>query len=262
MSISIGHDGECFAISPEGEVISCEGKIGGTKADPSPCEGGALQEDCVMAELNIKPAYSKSDFIKYTTQVQKELEDRLAAYNLKPYYKPVAELNAEELNTKQAQISGCVADYDAWAGKKNPAIQLAASNKRYAGGHVHFGVPFASNPVVISRFIRYLDYTMGAGLIVKFGTSERFNAYGRWGAYRPTPYGVEYRTPDNMWLTSEETMAWVYDIGKHVANKFVLNPENDAAYPKEYLDNAVQANNYSRLAQLANIHIDHPLLKV
>jgi hypothetical protein len=262
MSISIGHDGECFAVSPEGEVISCEGKIGGTKADPSPCEGGALQEDCVMAELNIKPAFSKADFIKYTTQVQKELEHRLAEYNLKPYYKPVAELDAMELNTKQAQISGCVADYDAWAGKKNPAIQLAASNKRYAGGHVHFGVPFAGNPIVISRFIRYLDYTMGAGLIIKFGTSERFHAYGRWGAYRPTPYGVEYRTPDNLWLTSEETMAWVYDIGLSVAQRFAMNPNADAAYPKEVLDSCIETGDMTRLRGLVNKHIPHPLLNI
>jgi hypothetical protein len=34
--------------------------------------------------------------------------------------------------------------------------------------------------------------------------------YGAAGAFRPKPYGVEYRVLSNAWLQSEELMAWVY----------------------------------------------------
>jgi hypothetical protein len=35
--------------------------------------------------------------------------------------------------------------------------------------------------------------------------------YGKAGAFRPKPYGMEYRVLSNKWLTNTRLQSWVYD---------------------------------------------------
>jgi hypothetical protein len=39
---------------------------------------------------------------------------------------------------------------------------------------------------------------------------ERRELYGKAGAYRPKPYGCEYRVLSNRWLTSSTLIGWVF----------------------------------------------------
>jgi hypothetical protein len=42
-------------------------------------------------------------------------------------------------------------------------------------------------------------------------TALRRELYGKAGAFRPKPYGVEYRVLSNRWLNSEALIRWVYN---------------------------------------------------
>jgi len=219
-TITIGHDGELFAINQKGMPVSVAGLVGGTKDLPSKCNHGALQEDNVMAELNIDPAISAQEFVRNTNSVMQELTERLAKYKLSPCIVPSMEFPEDALNNQQAQTFGCMPDYDAWEMVENPPVNLEETNQRYAGGHIHIGVPYYHDPVKIIKLIKHLDLTVGIGLLLKYGFSDRMKAYGKIGAHRPTPYGVEYRTIDNSWLQSDESMAWVFELTKWVASNY------------------------------------------
>jgi hypothetical protein len=41
--------------------------------------------------------------------------------------------------------------------------------------------------------------------------ATRRQLYGKAGAFRPKPYGMEYRVLSNRWLDSEPLMRWVYN---------------------------------------------------
>jgi len=257
MTFTIGHDAEVFGKKPDGTVVSLIGKVGGTKEEPSPCAKGALQEDNVMAELNIEPASTSKDFIANTNRVMRELEERLAKYDLTPLIEPHAVLDINELNHMQAMESGCEPDYDAWLHCENPPVDLQVSNDRYAGGHFHFGVPFKDDPAKITKFIKYLDATFGVGMLVKHGISKRIGAYGRLGAHRPTPYGVEYRFIDNSWLKSDEDMKWAFDVCAWVIGRFSTLGSANPFVTKEEIQLAIDSNDIEMLRSIYNNHI-HP----
>ncbi|MOA35237.1 hypothetical protein D3C78_1566850 [compost metagenome] len=57
---------------------------------------------------------------------------------------------------------------------------------------------------------KQLDYYLGLGSLLYDPDVKRRTMYGAAGAFRPKPYGVEYRVLSNAWLKSEELMGWVY----------------------------------------------------
>ena len=259
MNITIGHDAELFAVDNYGHVCSVIGLVGGTKEAPSPCNRGALQEDNVMAELNIIPATTHKEFVNNTRAVMKELQNRLAKYELKPLIVPHAVFSAKELNNEQAQTFGCKPDFDAWDHCENPIISLDATNDRYAGGHIHIGVPFRTDPAHILRFVRHLDSTLGIGMIATYGTSKRSKTYGRLGAHRPTPYGVEYRAIDNSWLSDEKMMAWVFRVVRYVATRMVLEPNLNTPYTRDWMETVINAGDMETLREMCNMSLPREL---
>ena len=50
MTILIGTDPEAFVVRADGTVDISVGKIGGSKEEPRPVDGGAVQEDNVLAK--------------------------------------------------------------------------------------------------------------------------------------------------------------------------------------------------------------------
>lgn len=259
--ITIGHDGELFAQDEHGNVKSVIGLIGGTKEAPDPCKFGALQEDNVMAELNIVPARTVDEFVHHTDAVMGELTKRLAKYKLKPLIVPHAEFAPEDLNNIQAQTFGCMPDYDAWNRCENEPVDLSATNSRYAGGHIHIGVPFANEPDKILHLIQFLDVTLGAGLLAQTGISKRTEAYGRWGAHRPTPYGVEYRMIDNTWLADKKLMKWVYKVANWAAKNIAYGAKRRIMVRRSDLEDLLKQKDLVSLRKVANMHL-HPELRI
>jgi hypothetical protein len=72
------------------------------------------------------------------------------------------------------------------------------------GGHIH-----------ISEYnvdlIRYMDLYLGVPSILMDTDTRRRELYGKAGAYREKPWGLEYRVLSNFWYKTPELIGWVWD---------------------------------------------------
>jgi hypothetical protein len=57
---------------------------------------------------------------------------------------------------------------------------------------------------------KQMDFYLGLPSLLFDHDQERREMYGQAGAFRPKPYGVEYRVLSNRWLDSEHLMRWVF----------------------------------------------------
>lgn len=218
-TITIGADPELFLINPEtGLFVSSIDRVGGSKAFPQSIgKGCAIQEDNVAVEFNTPPCSVVQEFIdscEYTLEV---LTSIAQDHGLGLSIIPSTEFGEDQLKDPRAQEFGCEPDFNAWAnGAKNP--RPSADNKalRSAGGHIHIGGVEDMDKVAL---IKAMDLFVGVPSVLFDTDTRRRSLYGNPGAFRPKPYGVEYRTPSNAWL-AQKRYQWVFDQ-THKAVKFV-----------------------------------------
>lgn len=208
----IGSDVEVFVVNTvTGEVISAEGLIGGTKKKPKPLErnGCAVQEDNVMAEFNVPPTTDPQDMYDNIVYVLNYLTNSLPeGFDVKII--PAAKLDEKYLKTPQAMEIGCDPDYNAWTKMRNipPDIETL-EGLRSCGGHIHIGYDNPTKAMSI-KLIKALDLFLTVGSIIKDRDILRRQIYGKAGAYRIKPYGVELRTLSNFWISSLDNVKWVF----------------------------------------------------
>ena len=85
-----------------------------------------------------------------------------------------------------------------------------------------------------------MDLFLGCPSIILDKDNKRRELYGKAGAYRNKPYGVEYRTLSNFWLTSSKLMQWVYKRTAFALNWVADNSKNDAVEWDIYTATAIQ----------------------
>lgn len=204
--LTFGADPELFIINPDGEFVSAAGMIPGDKTNPYKVEGGAVQVDGMAAEFNIDPVTNYKDFKKNIDMVRKQLEAMLPKG-----YKLVATPTAKfseiewEKSPEESKILGCSPDFDAWRKTVNP-VPVATDRVRHAGGHLHVGwtndADTGDSLYVQScvDLVRQLDWFLASWSVLKDPDNLRRSSYGKAGAMRFKPYGVEYRTLSNFWL--------------------------------------------------------------
>lgn len=204
--IQIGADPELF-FKKGNKFISAIGKIGGTKEKPRRLLGKfALQEDNVAVEYNI-PACTSTDKFVWANQVMlEEIQEIAEKNNCEIAQVSSAVFDDDELNTPAARMFGCDPDFNAWELTPNPRPEAKNPNLRSAGGHIHIGISIPAKEKLM--LVRALDLMVGSVLCHLDPTSERRELYGKAGACRLKPYGVEYRTPSNVWLFDETLMRY------------------------------------------------------
>ena len=222
MSVTLGADPEFFLRdSRSGMVVPAIGLIGGTKGKPLPIpgipdEGYGMQEDNVMVEYNIPPATRVSRFATSIVTGREAIVDfvRTKQPHLEPDTGHCARLfGRNQLDHVQAKVFGCSADFDAHQqGAALPApdpLKLAEGPGawRFAGGHVHIGYE-SEVPDFVAAALADLYLGLPATALDKQGV--RRTLYGSAGRFRPTPYGIEYRTLSNFWIWDE---GLAYEIG-------------------------------------------------
>ena len=204
MNILVGADPELF-VKYGGEFVSAHNMVKGTKEEPFKVGGGAVQVDGMALEFNIDPAASEVEFIDNIKQVMGQLKDMVDGYEV--VAEPTAhfgyELIAEQ--PEEARDLGCDPDYNAYTGEENPPPDND-SELRTCAGHVHLGFEYESDSTseVYSSVVGYLDWIVGCWTVLNDSDTARRERYGKAGAFRPKPYGLEYRVPSNFWLKSDD----------------------------------------------------------
>ena len=214
-----GADPELMIRSPKGELVSAIGLVPGTKKRPKKVKNGAVQRDNVMAEFNITPANSSEEFKSNIRDVLSALAKIVHPNEL--VVQASAEFPESALKAAEAKVFGCDPDFDSWALAMNRIDGSAAfSNFRSAGGHLHIGKrkgieDMLDDPYGKVEVVKMLDIFVGIPSIFldpdKTAPARRA-LYGKAGAHRPKPYGVEYRALGNFWVRSPALTDVVYAL--------------------------------------------------
>lgn len=225
IEFTIGADPEFFVLDQDKKPISAKDLSIGTKKRPEVIsEGNLLQVDGLALELNIHPRTSLDGFMAQMKSGIDYVEKRLSEKNysiLKTT--PVANFGKEYLDQqpKENRELGCDPDYNAYTKSVNP-IPNADLPFRTASGHIHIGWTKDIDPLEPSHFEACCMLTKWLDLFVALpakcwelatendGSYIRRALYGKAGAFRPKPYGMEYRVLDNFWIFEDKLVKTVF----------------------------------------------------
>lgn len=213
--IMVGADPEIFMYK-NGVPVSAYGAVKGTKHDPFKVKDGAVQVDGMALEFNIDPASTEEEFVHNVESVLATLKSMVPGYDL--VATPVAEFGFDYIKSQpeEALLLGCDPDFDAWAdGNINPRPN-GDNPFRTGAGHVHIGwtndadIHDPDHIQAGMALVKQLDAYLALPSLFYDPAVKRRTMYGAAGAFRPKPYGVEYRVLSNAWLKDSKLMGWVY----------------------------------------------------
>jgi hypothetical protein len=245
--ILIGADPELFVKNlNSGHFVSAHDLLPGTKYEPFKVPYGAVQVDGTAAEFNIDPASTADEFVRNINAVRGTLGSMLPGYNLSP--EPVALFDTSYFKSipNEAKRLGCDPDYNGWTYQVNPHPNPGKRPFRTGAGHIHIGwtenrdVYETDHFEMCAAMARQMDYYLGIWSLLWDKDPTRRQLYGKAGAFRPKPYGMEYRVMSNAWLSSPILIRWVYNSAVRGVEAFMSDAKmenffTDAA--KEIIDN-------------------------
>lgn len=216
---SIGADPELFVLDETGKPVSAAGLIPGTKAVPHKVKGGAIQVDGMAAEFNIDPCTTFEQFNDNIKGVVKQLQGFLpTGYTLSAVPCIVFDEDVWDAAPDEAKELGCSPDFNAWTGGVNPPPSCPSNPRlRTASGHLHIGwtddadMGDVQHILNCQDLVKQLDWYLGAWSLKMDPDPTRRLLYGKAGACRYKPYGVEYRVLSNFWLTSKDRRLAVWN---------------------------------------------------
>ena len=157
-----------------------------------------------------------------------------------------------EAQPASAQELGCEPDYNAYTGNENPRPN-GNVNFRTGAGHVHIGWTTGADPFDEGHFrdcrmlAQQLDAYLAMPAMMFDKDVTRRSLYGDFGAFRPKPYGMEYRVLSNAWLQSPELIDWVFNQTKLAFEQLLLRGVvvcNNARQLKEHVENRVYSADF------------------
>lgn len=216
---SIGCDPEFF-LKMDSNFVASQRFIEGTKYSPQKLpSGGNVQKDNALIEFAIDPANSKLEYLNNIKNAFSDLKLLLPG-NVDLILTPSANLPEKELDNEECKEFGCSQDYNAWTGEVNEGSENASEGTlRSAGGHEHIGFikdsgnDFLLDDIGRMKTVQILDCVKGFMSVILDNNKEaieRRKLYGKPGCYRPTEYGLEYRTLSNFWLKSPKLVELMY----------------------------------------------------
>jgi len=121
--------------------------------------------------------------------------------------------------------------------EENP-IGDETSQMRTAAGHIHVGfntvevddIYNTDHMDMCATLAKQLDYTLGLAS-VGLDSTERRKMYGKAGAFRPKPYGMEYRVLSNFWIQQECHIRLVYQNTKAAVLDLMQGRIHSKVYP-------------------------------
>jgi hypothetical protein len=154
--------------------------------------------DGVSAEYGFEPTTSLDQFMT-SIHDGKRLVEQVLEHELHPVLDFNVSAIIEEPWAEQVLEMGCQPDFVATERlrmiRRNVPPDVRRQAVRECGGHIHISLPppYVNNAELCCQFIRELD-----SVVYPLAATERSMGTGSWYRrryiFRPTPYGVEYRT--------------------------------------------------------------------
>lgn len=168
---------------------------------------GSYHRDNILVEFQTPVVTTWSQLKTAVVRCNKHLQQVYAPLGCTVQYRPVTKFKeAGMVKIPEAMEIGCDPDYCAYTGKKMDGPDAGTMGQlRPASGHIHMGgledLSFEQQCILV----RWLDVTLGLTLTSDeadngMDTEKRREWYGQAGRFRPKPYGIEYRTPSNLWV--------------------------------------------------------------
>lgn len=237
MTVLIGADPELFAFKGN-KPISVHNLLTGDKKNPLPVEEGAVQVDGTAAEFNIVPTDSEKVFVERIAKVRNNIQSIIQKVDSKVVLRsiPAVQFDKDYWETIPSvnKELGCDPDFNAYTGGENQIVpeeqRVGFETMRTGSGHIHIGwrdpkVPLETEEQRKEHFINCRVLTMILdNVILPFekywdNDKERRKLYGKPGAFRPKPYGCEYRVLSNAWVDKPEVAGILFRTITDIVNK-------------------------------------------
>ena len=181
--------------------------------------------DNVLIEFNTLPKGDVEGFTANIAVTMGFIQEIVAKSGLELHLQASAEFPEDQL-CAESRIFGCDPDFGCYPpGMNYMPAEAAEQPFRSAGGHLHIGKhedsPELNEMLDLEdgsgkfRVVKALDVFIGiiSTFVEKDETAAaRRELYGKAGAHRPKPYGVEYRACSPWWLASPKHTKLVYAL--------------------------------------------------
>lgn len=216
MTFSIGSDPEFVLLNRKNQPKSAIGVLP-KKNSAKPIKGNTFYYDNVLAEIAIKPSFTKEEFLNNIRFCLRTLASILDKQSLRFDLKSSVNYPKKELLHDDARIAGCSPEWDVYSLKciLPPEEIIQKTSFRCSGGHIHVGSDLLQDANKIFNFVKMMDLFVGIPSIVldlNNFSKERRKIYGKAGSHRITEYGLEYRTLSNFWFASPDHASLIYDL--------------------------------------------------
>jgi len=244
---TMGSDPEFFVADSKGKILASDKFFPGKKK-PIIVSGDhkdlKLFFDGIQAELNIPPTACRESVSFFIREALVKAQ-KIIGEDHHIVLQPSVKVSQKVLNEAdpEARIFGCMPDFNAYTlGQNTCEMDASRHLYRYAGGHIHIGMSSVYNRKADMEYkmakteeghirtIKFIDYITGAILVMldKGADSKRRRTkYGTAGCFRPTPYGVEYRTPSCWWMKSPTTMSLAFGMVRLAWNMLISNIDEE-----------------------------------
>lgn len=235
--ISIGSDPE-FAIGKKIVKKNIEKTmtlpsflfIKGTKDDPESLENGFfILKDNLLIEGNIPPSKTKAGFIDNMAFLKDLISVILRPENAFIIEDDVVEYEKDHIYTDDGQEFACSSFRDPYL-NISVVTPIIESDKRPIGGHIHIGYESDNKDddyeLINRRLAKVWDYFVVFPSDEIYYSEFRRKNYGKYGSYRDTSYGMEFRALGGYFM-KDEFLGWIYDQTVKTVN-FVNDVKNHA----------------------------------
>jgi len=239
MQITVGCDPEFF-LKKGDKHVSAHDIVPGNKRNPFLfADGTGVQADGTAVEFNIRPSIDPREF---SANIERALADirGIIPRDLEFDFSPSIVYPRKYFDKlpQQSKDLGCDPDFNAYSGRHNisPTPPLGFETMRTGAGHIHIGWTDNKDPHDRSHFwdcctvTKALDHYFGLAKNLWDNDHRRQSLYGAKGAFRPKPYGCEYRVLSNAWLKYPKLWPWLFESVRFVVDRTVENKHPGYAY--------------------------------
>ena len=218
---TIGADPEFMIVERE-ELKNAIGLLP-SKDKPLSKNGSKFYFDNVLAEVALKPAKNRDEFLSNIQTALKNLSDFLKPNKF--VIRASGNYPKKELNSIESKIVSCSPEWNVYTLQAvlppDEDVDLIDGYYQFktpfrsAGGHIHLGSELLKDPLFAFNMVRMMDLFVGIPslfLDTDDTSKNRRKIYGHAGSHRVPSHGLEYRSLGNFWLSSPVFAELVYDL--------------------------------------------------